>query len=147
MRALIDSNVILDVALQREPYVVASTKVLSLIEDKKLQGYVSASSFSDLYYIARKDIGCSSALDFLTGIVALCKVATVDESMIQAAFEAVSSQAFKDFEDAIQDCCAIANSLDSIITRNGKDFQQSRLQILTPAQLIALTQGDVTEES
>ncbi len=141
MRALIDTNVLLDVALQREPYKSDSTDTLALAESKRIAGYVSASVISDVYYIARKSIGGASALGFLEGLLKFCEVATVDRVVIDNAIEATASSEFKDFEDAIQNYTAVANALDTIVTRNAKDFVQSKQRVLTPAQLNQIAAG------
>lgn len=136
MKALIDTNIFLDVALQRQPFLVESDKVLSLLEAGSLPGYISASTISDFYYVARKVVGHTKTLDFLKSLLSFCPVATVDQLVIDNAIELTIKSGFKDFEDAILNCTAIANSLDTIITRNTKDFEQSKLRILTPMQIV-----------
>lgn len=136
MRALIDTNIILDVALQRKPYASNSTEVLFLAEARQIIDYVSASTISDIYYIVRKSLGRASVLDFLGGLLNFCEVATVDKSVIDSALKAAMTADFKDFEDAIQNYAAVTSALDTIVTRNAKDFVQSKQRILTPEQLI-----------
>ena len=136
MKALIDTNIFLDVALQRRPFLVESDLVLSFIEDEELLGYISASTISDFYYIARRGIGRTASLNFLEGLLSFCQVAMVDRVVIDGAIALTSKSGFKDFEDAILNCTAIANGLDTIVTRNVKDFKLSKLQIVTPEQLI-----------
>jgi predicted nucleic acid-binding protein len=133
MKILIDANVLLDVALEREPFFSDSDRILALSEQKTLIGYVSASSFSDLFYILRKSKGKSLALDFLRHIVSFCQIATVDDSVIRQAL----AEDFKDFEDAIQYTAAIASQLDGIVTRNPQDFTDQTIPIYTPQNLIA----------
>ena len=132
MKVLIDTNVIIDTALRRKPFLVDSDQVLFFAQTERFDGYVSASSITDLYYILRKRIGHLSALIFLRRLVTVCKIASVDQTVIEAAL--VSD--FKDFEDAIQNYTAIAVALDAIVTRNTQDFSQSNLQVLTPGQLL-----------
>jgi predicted nucleic acid-binding protein len=132
MKILIDANVLIDVALEREPFFSDSDRILALSEQKTLIGYVSASSFSDLFYILRKNKGKSLALDFLRHIVSFCQIATVDDAVIRQAL----AGDFKDFEDAIQYIAAIASQLDGIVTRNPKDFTNTTIPIYTPQKLI-----------
>ena len=54
MRIMFDTNIFLDVLLEREPFVEDSCKVLSLCEDHKIDGFVSASSITDIYYLVKK---------------------------------------------------------------------------------------------
>ncbi|MDS3860590.1 PIN domain-containing protein [Thermosynechococcaceae cyanobacterium BACA0444] len=132
MKILIDANVLLDVALEREPFFNDSDCILALCEQKTLIGYVSASSFSDLFYILRKSKGKSLALDFLRHIVSFCQIATVDDAIIRQAL----TGNFKDFEDGVQYEAATASQLDGIVTRNPKDFTDRTVPIYTPQKLI-----------
>lgn len=132
MKILLDTNIILDIALERQPYFDKSEQVLSLVEQQHLFGYVSASTFSDLYYIIRKSKGREAALDFLRRIATVCQIAVVNQAAISMALAAN----FRDFEDAIQYSTAVINQLDAIVTRNTQDFTNVTLPILTPTQLI-----------
>ncbi len=130
---LIDTNVIVDVALERQPFYAESQKILSLAYQQQITGYISASTVSDLYYIIRKVKGRTLTLEFLQTITAFCPIAAVDQAVISMALAAN----FKDFEDAIQHSTAIAHQIDIIVTRNPQDFTSAmNLQILTPSQLI-----------
>lgn len=133
MKILIDTNIIVDVALERQPFYPESQRILSLAYRQHIEGYISASTVSDLYYIIRKVKGRALTLEFLQSILTFCSVATVDRAVINMALAAN----FKDFEDAIQYSTAVTNQLDAIVTRNPSDFTSgSGLQILTPDQLI-----------
>ena len=132
MKVLIDTNVIVDVALEREPFYAESDRILTFVEEGQIQGYVSASTFSDLYYIIRRDKGRDWTLDFLRQLATFCQVATVDNSVISIALTCN----FKDFEDAIQYSTAVINLIDAIVTRNPGDFPVNTPRIVTPNQLI-----------
>ncbi|MEK0192886.1 MAG: PIN domain-containing protein [Oscillatoriales cyanobacterium] len=132
MKILLDTNIILDIALERQPFFAESEQVLSLVEQGELEGYISASTFSDLYYIIRKAKGRDSTLEFLRYIDTFCQVATVDNSVILMAL----GSNFKDFEDAIQYSTAVINQIDAIVTRNPRDFPVTTPRIVTPNQLI-----------
>ena len=97
MKILLDTNVILDIAFERQPFYDESDRVFSFVEESRLEGYVSASTFSDLYYIIRKQRGREWTLRFLNRLASICEVATVDRSVISMALTAN----FSDFEDAI----------------------------------------------
>lgn len=98
MKVLLDTNVIVDIAFERQPFYDDSDHIFSFIEAGQLEGYVSASTFSDLYYIIRKQRGRDWTLTFLNSLASVCQVATVDEAVISMALTAN----FRDFEDAIQ---------------------------------------------
>jgi predicted nucleic acid-binding protein len=132
VKVLLDTNIIVDVAVERQPYFGDSETVLSLVEQGEIEGYISASTFGDLYYIIRRDKGRDLTLEFLRYIASFCQVATVDGSAITMALTAN----FRDFEDAIQYSTAVVNQLDAIVTRDAEDFSVTTPRILTPAQLI-----------
>ena len=89
MKVLLDTNIVIDVALERQQYFEASEQILSLVEQGKIEGYISASTFSDVYYIIRKDKGRKSALDFLKKISIFCRVATVNENVTSGTATAI----------------------------------------------------------
>ncbi|BCU10296.1 MULTISPECIES: type II toxin-antitoxin system VapC family toxin [Microcystis] len=133
MKILIDTNIIIDNALEREPFWNASEQVLSLIEKGTIAGYISASTFSDLYYIIRKARGRDWTLTYLKQLITFCQIATVNQAAIIMAF----TTNFQDFEDSIQYSTSVVNKLDAIITRNPQDFPIVTPRIITPEQLIA----------
>jgi predicted nucleic acid-binding protein len=132
VKILLDTNIIVDDALERHPYLETSEQVLVLVEQKQVEGYVSASTFSDLYYIIRRTRGRAWTLNYLRQLVTFCQVATVDQAAIAMALAAN----FRDFEDAIQYSTAVVNQLDAIVTRNPQDFPVLSPRIITPEQLI-----------
>lgn len=132
MKVMLDTNIIVDVALERQPFFGNSEAVVSLVEQGQIEGYISASSFGDLFYIIRKEKGRDLALEFLREIVTFCQVAIVDSTTINMAL----TVNFRDFEDAIQYSTAVLNRLDAIITRNPGDFPVTIPRIITPEQLI-----------
>lgn len=132
MKALLDTNIILDYALERHPFWQASEQIFLLLEQGQLEGYVSASTFSDLYYIIRKQRGHEWTLIFLNRLVSVCHIATVDQTVISMALTAN----FKDFEDAIQYSTAVITHLDAIVTRDRQDFVGAALRIMAPDTLI-----------
>ncbi|MBE9169239.1 PIN domain-containing protein [Pleurocapsales cyanobacterium LEGE 06147] len=132
MKVLLDTNIILDLAFKREPFYDGSDLIFSSIEQGQVKGYVSASTFSDLYYIIRKERGKDWTIGFLTRLTSICQVATVNLSIIAMALTAN----FRDFEDAIQYSTAIVHKLDVIVTRNPKDFPVVTPRIMSPDSLI-----------
>lgn len=132
MKVLIDTNIIIDFALERQPFYNESEQVFLFAQQRQIEGYVSASTFGDLYYIIRKNKGRDWTLTFLNRLASVCQVATVDEAVISMALTAN----FRDFEDAIQYSTTIVNQLDAIVTRDAADFPVSTTRILTPTQLI-----------
>jgi predicted nucleic acid-binding protein len=129
---LLDTNIIVDVALERQPHFEASQQVLFLVEQGQIEGYISASTFGDLYYIIRRSRGREWTTDFINWLVTYCQIATVNEAVIRMAL----TSNFRDFEDAIQYSSAVVNQLDAIVTRNPQDFPVTTPRIISPNELI-----------
>lgn len=134
MKMMCDTNVILDVLLEREPFVEASCQVLSLCEEHRIDGFVSASSITDIFYLVRKYTHSTElaykAVGKLLEIVKVCSVTNED---ILTAFQRKA----RDFEDCLVATCAKAIHCDCIVTRNKKDFKEFGIPLLTPEELIA----------
>jgi predicted nucleic acid-binding protein len=133
VKVLLDTNIIIDIALERQPYFTNSETVLAFVEQGQIEGYISASTISDLYYLIRKQKGRDLTIEFLQEILTFCQIATVNQAAIIMAF----TTNFQDFEDSIQYSTSVVNKLDAIITRNPQDFPIVTPRIITPEQLIA----------
>jgi predicted nucleic acid-binding protein len=131
-RVFVDTDVILDVALARKPFVLASKTVLSLLENYISMGFTSANSIGNLYYILRKAGGEQKSRQFLTGLLEYITVIPVQHA---DALEALSS-AFSDFEDALQNAAANNNQCECIVTRNTEDYIYSELPIYEPVEFL-----------
>lgn len=134
MDVLIDTNIVLDVLQNREPFIEDSKKILALCIQTKLNGFMTAHSLCDIFYILRKDLNVAERLSLIDR---LCKYMTII-SEHQADFETVATnQSTKDLEDGLQMECAKNHSLKYIITRNVKDFSDSKVAAITPADFLA----------
>lgn len=133
MDVLIDTNVVLDVLQSREPFSKDSKKILALCIQAKLNGFMTAHSLCDIFYILRKDLNVAERLSLINR---LCKYMTII-SEHQSDFEAVSKNPLtKDLEDGLQMESAKNHSLNYIITRNVKDFANSTVSALTPSDFL-----------
>lgn len=135
-RAFIDTDVILDLALARQPFVQTSKTVLALLENYIAMGFTSSNSVGNLYYILRKAGGDRKARLFLTGLLEYITVLPVHHAEIM---EALASD-FSDFEDALQNAAAEKNKCDCIVTRNTDDYVCSELPIYEPLEFLHLFQ-------
>lgn len=135
MKCMIDTNVFLDVFVGQEPFFSASRDVLSLCEKKKIHGFISASSATDIFYIIRKRLGSTQkAYDALGNVLNIVKILTVTNDDVNTAFLAKA----KDFEDCLLATCARSNRCDAIITRNKEDFQNFEITLYSPEEILAL---------
>ncbi len=130
-RILLDTNIILDIALKREPHFEHSSKIFELIDKRQIAGCITATTVTDIYYISKKEKGNEVAIEFISKLIEIVDVIGVDKNTIVKALKS----GLKDFEDAIQVTAAIFNEIEIIITRNKSDFLNSGLEILTPKEL------------
>lgn len=134
MRFLLDTNVVLDVLLNREPWVKESKQLWQLHIDNKTKLFVSATTITDIFYIARRlksDVVANQAVSIILNTFTIC---SVDKDVLQLAVSLSGS----DFEDNVQIACAIKNSLDGIITRDVQGFTQSNISAYSPSEAIKL---------
>lgn len=132
-KLFIDINVILDVALTREPHLISSQKILSYIERKEAVGYTSAISFTTIYYLIQKETNPKKALSYTRDLLKLISVVEVNKKTLERGFELEA----KDFEDSIQMACAETCQANYIITRNTTDYKNSLIPIISPAEYLA----------
>ena len=134
MNVLFDTNIILDVLQNRQPHAQAATQLVARVERKQIKGYVCATTITTIFYLASKAIGADTAKKQIKLILELFDVAQVDKSVLLAAIQAD----FGDFEDAVLYKAAQYANIDCIVTRNIKDFKQSKLPVYLPAELDAI---------
>lgn len=133
MKLLIDANILLDVLQNREPHVQTSSVVWKLCETEKAKGYVSALTFANLVYIMRKELDPKRIEEILHALSLIFEFAEFNVSDLIH----VAELKWDDFEDAVQSVTAERVHADYIITRNVRDFAQSKVVAFTPFELIA----------
>ena len=133
MRLLIDANILLDVLQKREPHYKDSALIWKLCETEQAEGYVSALSFADLVYVMRKELNAEKVLDIQQKLALIFRFADLTAADLTRAVE----MQWDEFEDAVQAATAERIHADHIITRNVRDFKQSRIVAFTPAEYLA----------
>jgi predicted nucleic acid-binding protein len=137
MKALIDTNVLLDVFLARPKLCDASTAIWSMAEKEKIQAYVSAISFNNVHYIATR---YHSREHGDKAVAAMRDCFKCIDQTIQIINQSIDAK-WKDFEDAIQYFSAIHSDIDIIITRNVADFPKEGIAIMTPEDFISFAES------
>lgn len=132
MRVLIDTNVLLDVLLKRDPWVTQSSAVWQAHDDGQIVGYVMACALTDIFYVARRLTGLETAQAAVRICLEAFEICAVDRQALEQAL----SLAGNDFEDNLQTACASLGDIDAIVTRDEKGFQTASLLILAPEELI-----------
>jgi predicted nucleic acid-binding protein len=133
MRVFVDTNVLLDVLRNRQPFVKDSQAVWLLAEKREVTGLVSTLSFANIFYIAQKQTDATNATQLLRQMRSVFLPVACDMAVLDQALAA----GFSDFEDALQYFSATGASSDCIVTRNAKHFPVTALPILSPEQFLA----------
>lgn len=132
IKVLFDTNIILDIALKRELFFAEAQQLFILIDKRKISGSITASTITDIYYIAKKEKGHNEAITFIKSLVEVVNVIGVDKETIMSAL----ASEMRDFEDAIQSAAAETHQLDLILTRNKYDFTDTSMKVLTPKEFL-----------
>ena len=139
MRVLVDSNVVLNKLLKQPVFFVGSNAIFTLAEIGRITGYISASAITDIYYIARKNLGKAAAHEAIKKMLTVFSPATVTGDDIYQALDLE----WEDFEDSVQYVVGEGLAVDYIVTRNTKDFTSGSITAVTPEQFIeAITERD-----
>jgi predicted nucleic acid-binding protein len=129
----IDTDVIIDFLIDRKPFSREAAIIFTLIEQKKLKGFSSSLTFSNLYYVLRKIESHNKVISKLDSLSKMVGILKVEEQTIKNAL----ASGFPDFEDSIQYFSAVdSKKIDVIITRNIKDFKKSEIPVMTPGDFL-----------
>lgn len=133
MRILLDTNIVLDVLLKREPWVAEASAIWKANDDGRLVGYLMASALTDIFYVARRLAGLEVARAAVQTCLEAFEFCPVDRRALELAHLLPGT----DFEDNLQMSCAEIAQLDAIVTRDPDDFKTSTVAVMTPAQSLA----------
>ena len=134
-RILIDTNVLLDYFLTREPFYEEAKKVILSCIDGNVKGCIAAHSISNMFFILRKDYNAKERREILYNLCKLFDVEGIDKSKLLAGLE---NEDFSDFEDCLQMECAKAYGADYIVTRNVSDYATSEIRAILPKNYLEL---------
>lgn len=127
IRVLIDTNVILDWIMVREPNATNAKQIMEQCLFGKVQGYIAAHSLTDIFYILRKDYSVERRKLLLQ---LLCEGMNVVPESQQIILKALRRKEWRDLEDALQMQCAKEAGVEYIITQNLKDFRTSEIEAI-----------------
>jgi predicted nucleic acid-binding protein len=134
VKVLFDTNVILDVLLEREPHIDAAAKLFALVDNGRINGCICATTATTIYYVAAKSFGARRARDQVHGLLGLFEVAPVGKDVLDGALDID----FSDYEDAVLHEAARATGATDIVTRDRDDFANSAIPVLDPIELLAV---------
>lgn len=128
MKVLLDTNVILDVWLARDPFWRDSAKLLGKVERKEIEGVICPTTVTTLHYLGKKILGEKKARGLIRDILGICEIGEISKRSFNSALESKVN----DFEDAVIESVAILMKVDYIATRNLKDFRRSKVDAQEP---------------
>ncbi|NBO30920.1 MAG: PIN domain-containing protein [Cyanobacteria bacterium WB6_1B_304] len=131
-RVLFDSDVLLDVLLERQPFVTQSAKALNWATLPGNEGMVAAHAITNMFYILRRKVNREAAMRLLLTIAILLTVASITQAVIDSALRS----SMTDFEDAVTSAAASFSEAGVLITRNGSDFKNSLIPALSPREVL-----------
>ena len=139
MVVLIDTNVLLDFLLGREPYFSNADRIIKLCAEQKIQGFMAVHSISNMFYILRKDMSAETRREVLLNLCDILAIEAIDSVKVIAALK---NSAFMDLEDCLQSDCAGKIKADYIVTRNTKDFEISEVPAVLPEDFLKVCRAE-----
>jgi predicted nucleic acid-binding protein len=129
---LFDTNVVLDVLLDREPFSTQAAILFSRVESGQLTGFLSAGSLTTLYYLIRKVAGGRVANRDIRKVLRLFEIVPINRQVLEGAL----ALGFDDFEDAVICQAALSINAQGIITRDPDGFKKARVPVYSPSEFI-----------
>jgi len=131
-RLFVDTDIVLDLLGAREPHFSPAAILFSMADQGSIRLYVSAITFANVNYVLSRQLNESRARRLLLKLKTLVRIAPVNEKIIELSL----SSDFRDFEDAIQYHSAIENNIQTLLTRNLRDFKKAQISIMTAQQYL-----------
>lgn len=132
MRILFDTSIVLDVLLNRQPWVQDSSALWQAHDQGRLLGFITATTLTNIFYIARRQTDLQRAFQAVDLCLETFEVCIVDHPALKLARRLAGA----DFEDNLQIACAIQSQLDAIVTRDPAGFSSVTIPVYTAAQLL-----------
>ena len=137
MQVLIDTNIVLDFLQEREPFVENAARLFERIDAGEIEGFIAATTITNIYYIVRRASGRIVAQDAITQILSDLNICTVDLDVLEQAL----TLNFEDFEDAVQYACAVVHKVDAVVNRDASGFVNVEIPVVLPEDLDTINSG------
>jgi predicted nucleic acid-binding protein len=132
-RFFIDTNIVIDLLSRREPFYEEAANLFSLADKKLIELSVSSLTIANTSYALLRQMDSNKAKSIIRKLRLIVKILPLDDKVVGLA---LNDETISDFEDGLQYFTAIENEQDLIITRNLKDFKNSKLPVMTAKQLL-----------
>lgn len=133
-KILVDNNIVIDLLSKRKEFYNDAARIFSQADKKEIYLAISSLTFANTNYILTKLKSAKEAREILRKFKVLVEIMSLDDKIIELA---LSDNSFPDFEDGLQYYSAIENEIDIIITRNKKDFKNSKIPVMTAKEYLA----------
>ncbi|MFZ4591377.1 MAG: type II toxin-antitoxin system VapC family toxin [Ignavibacteria bacterium] len=133
-KVLIDTNVVIDLLAQREPFYKNTSRLFTLASKKLITAYVSSLTLVTTHFIVSRELSETETRKVIRRFKSIANALDLKDAYLNMALDSD----FKDFEDAIQYHTALSNNLDAIITRNKRDFKKSHIPVYTTEEYLEL---------
>lgn len=133
MKILLDTNIVLDVLLKREPFCQEAKEIFGQIESGKINGFLCATTITTIYYLVSKTTTVSNANNIIQKLLLLFEIAHVNKEVLQQALQ----NSGKDFEDSVIYTSAELCGIDVIISRDLKGFKKSKVITKLPKEFLS----------
>lgn len=143
-RIFLDTNVLLDYILRRDPWFDDMRRILNLCANGILEGYAAPHSLTDISFITRKTYTNAERRKILKTLMQFITIVKEDHHTME---DAVENSLFSDLEDAAVHACAVMAGADVILTRNGKDFVNSSVPYMEPSEFLKILDGAAFEQN
>ena len=134
-KILIDTNVLLDYLLEREPFFEDAKKVILSCTEGNTKGCIAAHSISNMFFILRKDYTANERREILSNLCTIFDVEGIDKEKLLSG---LANEEFSDFEDCLQMECAKSYEAEYIVTRNVSDYSISEIKAILPSEYLGL---------
>lgn len=134
MKVLFDTNIILDVLLDRKPFSEHALYLMSKVERSEINGFLCATTVTTIHYLLSKNLDKEKAITSINSIMSLFEIASVNRLVIENALKSK----FTDFEDSVLHESARHAGAEYIITRNIKDFKKSQIPVFSPSEFLSI---------
>lgn len=133
MRVLVDTNVVLDVLLERRPFSEAAAQVFALVEESRIEGFLCATTLTTIDDLLGQALAPAKAREALQRLLSLFEIAPVNRPVLELALRS----GIADFEDAVLEQAGRLVAVDAITTRNVRNFGKSTVTVFDPLELIS----------
>jgi len=137
VRVLVDTNVVLDVLLDRRPFAEAAAQVFALVEESRIEGFLCATTVTTIDYLLGQALAPAKAREALQRLLSLFEIAPVNRPVLEQALRS----GIPDFEDAVLEQAGRLVAVNAIATRNVRDFENSTVTVFDPSELISTVQA------